>query len=128
MRKIPSAHLPPARKSLYPRWWFLSPPSAASGARNARGAALPASAVAAKGEENESPSTSAEDYKTQKAQKAAEKKRRAELEETLRGIEEEFLLPENQRDAAALLAIQKRKDNAEAELADCYERWETLAD
>jgi len=49
-------------------------------------------------------------------------------EETLRSIEEEFLLPENQRDAAALLAIQKRKDSAEEELADCYERWETLAD
>ena len=105
---------------------------------DAERAALPASAVAAKGEENESPSTSAEDYKTQKAQKAAEKKRRAELEaleqriaeleDTLRGIEEEFLLPENQRDAAALLAIQKRKDSAEEELADCYERWETLAD
>lgn len=105
---------------------------------DAERAALPASAHAAKGEENESPSTSAEDYKTQKAQKAAEKKRRAELEalehriaeleDTLRGIEEEFLLPENQRDAAALLAIQKRKDSAEEELADCYERWETLAD
>ena len=86
------------------------------------------SAPVAKGEENESPSTSAEDYKSQKAQKAAEKKRRAELEaleqriaeleETLRSIEEEFLLPENQRDAAALLAIQKRKDSAEEELAD----------
>ena len=105
---------------------------------DAERAALPVSSPVAKGEENESPSPSAEDYKTQKAQKAAEKKRRAELEaleqriaeleETLRGIEEEFLLPENQRDAAALLAIQKRKDSAEEELADCYERWETLAD
>ena len=105
---------------------------------DAERAAIPVTAPAPKGEENESSSTSAEDYKTQKAQKAAEKKRRAELEaceqriaeleETLRGIEEEFLLPENQRDAAALLAIQKRKDSAEEELADCYERWETLAD
>ena len=105
---------------------------------DAERAALPASAPASKDEMNESPSTSAEDYKTQKAQKAAEKKRRAELEaleqriaeleESLRCIEEEFLLPENQRDAAALLAIQKRKDSAEEELADCYERWETLAD
>ena len=105
---------------------------------DAERAALPANTVAAEQVESDAPTTRAEDYKTQKAQKAAEKKRRAELEtcekriaeleETLRGIEEEFLLPENQRDAAALLAIQKRKDNAEAELADCYERWETLAD
>ena len=105
---------------------------------DAERAALPANTVAAEQVEIDAPTTSAEDYKTQKAQKAAEKKRRAELEtcekriaeleETLRGIEEEFLLPENQRDAAALLAIQKRKDSAEAELADCYERWETLAD
>ena len=105
---------------------------------DAERAALPANTVAAEQVESDATTTSAEDYKTQKAQKAAEKKRRAELEaceqriaeleETLRGIEEEFLLPENQRDAAALLAIQKRKDSAEEELADCYERWETLAD
>lgn len=105
---------------------------------DAERAALPANTVAVEQREIDAPTTSAEDYKTQKAQKAAEKKRRAELEaleqriaeleDTLRGIEEEFLLPENQRDAAALLAIQKRKDSAEEELADCYERWETLAD
>ena len=105
---------------------------------DAERAALPANTVAAEQREIDAPATSAEDYKTQKAQKAAEKKRRAELEacekriaeleDTVRGIEEEFLLPENQRDAAALLAIQKRKDSAEEELADCYERWETLAD
>ena len=69
-----------------------------------------------------------QEFEARRAELEACEKRIAELEDTLRGIEEEFLLPENQRDAAALLAIQKRKDSAEEELADCYERWETLAD
>ena len=101
-------------------------------------AALPANTVAAEQVESDATTTSAEDYKTQKAQKAAEKKRRAELEaceqriaeleETLRGIEEEFLLPETRETPLPSSRFKNRKDNAEAELADCYERWETLAD
>ena len=103
-----------------------------------RAALQPVATETGAGSETATAANSAADYKTQKAQKSAEKKRRAELEATetriaeleaaLKGIEEEFLLPENQRDAAALLAIQRRKESAEAELAGCYERWETLAD
>ena len=77
------------------------------------------------------------DWELAKAQKAAEKKRKQqlekcenrihELETVVSEVEDAFSLPENQRDAAKLLTLQRQKEAAEAELETLYEEWETLA-
>ena len=101
------------------------------------GAAAPASSGAAV-KENASPSAAGRDeWKNAKAQKALEKKRKAalqkcearihELEEDIKDIENEFLKPELQRDAAALLKLQRQKEADETELETLYEEWEELA-
>ena len=82
-------------------------------------------------------SSGREEWKNAKVQKAQEKKRKAalrkceerihELEEDLKEIENEFLKPELQRDAAALLKLQRQKEADEAELETLYEEWEALA-
>ena len=85
----------------------------------------------------DSSSSGKDDWLNAKAQKAKEKKRKAalqkcegrihELEEDLKEIENEFLKPELQRDAAALLQLQRRKEADEEELEGLYEEWEALA-
>ena len=82
-------------------------------------------------------SSGREEWKNAKVQKAQEKKRKAalrkceerihELEEDVKEIENEFLKPELQRDAAALLKLQRQKEADEAELETLYEEWEALA-
>ena len=77
------------------------------------------------------------DWELAKAQKAAEKKRKQqlekcenrihELETVVSEVEDAFSLPENQRDAAKLLTLQRQKEAAEAELETLYEEWEALA-
>ena len=77
------------------------------------------------------------DWELAKAQKAAEKKRKQqlekcenrihELETIVSEVEDAFSLPENQRDAAKLLTLQRQKEAAEAELETLYEEWEALA-
>ena len=85
------------------------------------------------------PQTSSKaDWEAEKVRKAKEKKRRQaleaceakiqKLEETLSGIEEQFLDPALQRDAAALLSLQRDKEAAEASLEELYAEWETLAE
>ena len=71
-------------------------------------------------------SSGREEWKNAKFLKAQEKKRKAalrkceerihELEEDVKQIENEFLKPELQRDAAALLKLQRQKEADEAEL------------
>ena len=95
-------------------------------------------AYAARSSEAGSTDSARADWEHAKAQKALEKKRKNALsqceqrihtlEEALRTIEAEFLLPENQRDAAALLEIQRRKEANEAELEQLYAEWEELAE
>ncbi|MBQ7536162.1 MAG: ABC-F family ATP-binding cassette domain-containing protein, partial [Stomatobaculum sp.] len=104
---------------------FTSSASSASDGLPAQDAAL------------DSSSSGKDDWLNAKAQKAKEKKRKAalqkcegrihELEEDLKEIENEFLKPELQRDAAALLQLQRRKEADEEELEGLYEEWEALA-
>lgn len=78
------------------------------------------------------------DWKNKKAQNALKKKKKAallkceteihNLESERNEIENEFSDPKNQRDAAVLLEIQKRKDRIEAGLELLYKEWETLAE
>ncbi len=103
--------------------------SAPSSLRSAPGTAVTDSGAASSGRT---------EWENAKAQKAQEKKRKTALEacerrihtleEALKGIEAEFLLPENQRDAAVLLRLQKEKEAAGQELESLYESWESLAD
>ena len=77
------------------------------------------------------------EWERSKIEKAKEKKRKAALEkcekrihdlaEDLKEIEAAFASPENQRDAAALIDLQKRKDADDSELSSLYDEWETLA-
>ena len=102
--------------------------SAGTGSSNGTGVTAGAADIVSAGRE---------EWKNAKAQKAQEKKRKAalrkcedrihELEEDLKQIENEFLKPELQRDAAALLKLQRQKEADEAELETLYEEWEALA-
>lgn len=77
-------------------------------------------------------------WESDKAQKALRKKREASLqaceaeihalEQELATIESSFSDPGLQRDAAALLELQKQKERAEAALTKHYETWEVLAE
>ena len=78
------------------------------------------------------------DWEAEKLKKSREKKRLLALKsceekiEALEGrissIEEQFLDPALQRDASALIGLQKDKEEAEEQLAGLYEEWEVLSE